>query len=145
MNRTEFEQLRDLPGKRITAEIKFTGNKQADPNLVFEQIPVENSLGVDVILNGTYKPEIPSITFNFVIRGTGPICRVCVNSTIHQEAGRTHKHDLQVETDPRRNLPNATARPDLEGLTAREVWDNLCRQANIEHAGTFHDPEREGV
>ena len=145
MNRAEFEQLRDIPDKQITTDIVFTAHRQAAPNLVFEQIPVENSLGADIILNGTYKPDIPSITFNFVIRGTGPICRLCVNSSIHKDVGRTHKHSLQNEADPRKNLPHASARPDLDGKNAREVWETLCQQANIKHTGTFHEPEGVGV
>ena len=141
MNRHEFEQLRDLPGKRIAVNVAFATPRDAKPNLVFDQIVVENSLGWDVLLNGTYKPDIPAISFNFVIRGVGPVCRIDVNGTIHGAAGRTHKHDLQTEDDPRLNLPHATGRPDLGGRSAREVWETLCQQANIVHEGTFHDPE----
>ena len=65
--------------------------RDAKPNLIFDQIAVENSLGWDVLLNGTYKPDIPAISFNFVIRGVGPVCRIDVNGTIHGPAGRTHK------------------------------------------------------
>ena len=53
MNRQEFEQLRDLPGKRITADIEFIANKATSPNLTFERIKVENELGLDVFVNGT--------------------------------------------------------------------------------------------
>ena len=141
MNCQEFEQLRDLPGKWVTADIRFAAVKGASPNLIFGEVAVENSLGVEVVLNGTYKPGLPAVTFNFVVRGTGPICRVTVNGTPHKEAGRTHKNDLRREEDSRLNLPTAVTRPDLEGKTAREVWATLCQQANIEHVGEFHPPE----
>jgi hypothetical protein len=102
---------------------------------------VENALNYDLVLNGTYKPDIPAITFNFVLRGVGPVCRVCVNGTLHPPAGRTHKHDLRKESDPRNNLPTAVARPDLENrATVKEVWDILLQQANITHTGTFNEP-----
>lgn len=140
MNRQEFEQLRDLPGKRITADIVFSSHSKAGPNRVFEQVQVENSLELDVVLNGTYKPDIPSITFNFVIRGVGPICRIDVNGTIHGAAGRTHKHDLQRDSDPRTNLPDVVPRPDLVGKSPREVWEILCKQAGMIHTGNFVDP-----
>ena len=143
MNRQEFEQLRDLPGKRVAADIRFAAVKGASPNLLFSEVPVENSLGLEVVLNGTYKPALPAVTFNFVLRGTGPICRVTVNGTHHKDAGRTHKNDLRREEDARLNLPSALARPDLDGKTAREVWQTLCQQANIEHVGEFHPPEEE--
>lgn len=141
MNRTEFEVLRDLPDKRIEADIFFDLKQPTSPNLTFEDVKVENSLNYDVVLNGTYKPGIPAITFNFVLRGTGPICRVCVEGTLHPGAGRTHKHDLRKESDPRNNLPIAVARADLERRSAKEVWDIVLQQANIRHIGTFTEPE----
>ena len=145
MNKNEFDQLRNLPGKVIAADIAFTAKKDAgSDNLVFEQVEVQNSLGWDVVLNGTYKPSIPSITFNFVLRGAGPVCRVCVNGTVHGDAGRTHKHDLRTENDPRLNLPTAVARPDLHGRSVREVLAILCTQANINHTGALHDPDEDG-
>jgi hypothetical protein len=140
MNRQEFEQLRDLPGKRITADIEFIANKSASPNLTFDSIRVENELGLDVFVNGTYKPGIPAFTFNFRVGQLGPICRVSVNNMHHKGIGRTHKNDLQDEADPRLNLPTAIARPDLEGKSVEEVWRILCRQALIEHSGKFIVP-----
>jgi len=144
MNRREFEQLRDLPDKRVSADIVWTAPRDGKPNLIFEQVELENSLGLDVVIIGTFKPDIPSVTFNFVLRGVGPICRVDVNGTIHGDAGRTHKHDLRRETDPRNSVPTAVARADLEGKSARGVWNDLCERAKIEHAGTFSDPQGGG-
>ncbi len=144
MNRQEFEQLRDLPAKKIAADIIWTAPRDGRPNLIFEQVELENDLGLDVVVNGTFKPDIPSVTFNFVLRGVGPICRVDVNGTIHGDAGRTHKHDLRRDTDPRNNLPTAVARADLDGKAAREVWEDLCERAKIAHAGQFTDPQGGG-
>src|SRR6266480_5550381 len=140
MTKMEFEQLRDLSGKRITQDIRFASSPEVSPNLVFDHIRVDNSLNYDVLLNGTFKPGIPSVTFNFVIRGTGPICLICVNGTIHGSVGRTHKHALTDASDSRLNLPTAIARPDLENKLPREVWQILCDQVLIEHTGTFFDP-----
>jgi hypothetical protein len=141
MNRQEFEHLRALPGKRITADLSWSSPRDGKPNWIFDEVVVENSADLDVVLNGTYKPNIPAVTFNFVLRGVGPICRIDVNGTIHGNAGRTHKHDLRRETCPRDNLPNASSRSDLDGKTAREIWNELCELAHIEHAGKFQDPE----
>jgi len=143
MNRREFEWLRDLVDKRITMDIRFETHKDASPNLIFDNIVVENSSGWRILLNGTYKPHIPSITLNFVVGDAGgPICRVDVNGTIHGKAGRTHKHDLQREEDPRLNLPYAVARPDLDRKSPQEVWEIVCQQAKINHTGKFYPPER---
>ncbi len=140
MTPAEFQQLRDLPGKVVAADIEFKSGKDSRPNQTFEGISVLNALNWEVLLNGTYKPDVPAITFNFSIRGIGPVCRVDVNGTIHGNAGRTHKHDLRREDDPRRNLPSALARPDLVGLTPRQVWEDLCQRAQIQHTGVFIDP-----
>ena len=82
MNRSEFEALRSLPDKQITADIRFELKQATSPNLTFEDVPVENALQYEVILNGTFKPDLPSVTFNFVLRGVGPICRKVIPETI---------------------------------------------------------------
>lgn len=142
MNKQDFENLRNLPNKKITSDIAFEKKKELKYDLTFEQVPIENSAGIDVVLNGIYKPAIPSVTFNFVLNGIGPICRLCVNSKNHKNTGRTHKHELVHEDDPRLNLPFAIARPDLNlnNKTVKEIWEKLCQQANIIHIGKFVDP-----
>lgn len=139
MNRVEFERLRDVPNKEITADIVFqTENPET---FSFADVQVANELGVDLILNGRYKPNLPAVKFNFYVRGVGPICRIEVNSTMHGAAGRTHKHDLQQESCPRRNLPHAIPRPDLEPMAIQEVWATICEQARIIHRGKLIGPE----
>jgi len=141
MTREEFQALRDLPDKRITDDIVFTTTASNSSNLTFDNVRVENALGVDVIVNGTFKPSIPTTIFNFYIRGQGPICRVCVNGNIHDPVGRTHKHELRREEDQRTNLPTAFARADLENLSPKQVWDILLKDANITHTGKFIEPQ----
>ena len=142
MTRAEFLYLRDLPGKIIDSDIVWKQEKGVRPNKVFSRVLVKNSLGLEVWLNGTFKPTLVATTYNFVLLGTGPICRVDVNGPEHQDQGRTHKHDLRFveDSEPGRNLPTAVARPDLASKDARQVWDVLCKQANIFHRGRFYDP-----
>jgi hypothetical protein len=144
MTRGDFIQLRDLPDKRIREDILFLEGPDSRPNRVFSNVQIENSLGVDVRLNGTYKPGVPALSLNVTVRGVGPICRLEVNGTVHGPAGRTHKHDLRTERCPRRNLPHAEPREDLTELSPAEVWEVLCREANIVHLGRFVDPEGGG-
>ncbi|HEU0177354.1 MAG TPA: hypothetical protein VFV58_24075 [Blastocatellia bacterium] len=138
MNRREFEELRDMPDKEIIVDIAFV--RKNATTLVFTDIKVKNSLGMELIVDGTFKPDIPAVKYNFTVQGIGPICRLEMNSTMHKDAGRTHKHDLQEESCPRKNLPFAVARPDIEELTPKQIWEVLCRQANIKHVGKFIDP-----
>ncbi|OQX26524.1 MAG: hypothetical protein BWK80_09940 [Desulfobacteraceae bacterium IS3] len=139
MNRLIFEQLRELPDKEITDDIIF--KKENMNTLSFDNVKVLNSMGIDLLLNGKYKPDIPSIRFNFYVRGIGPVCRVEVNSSVHGESGRTHKHTLHKENCPRRNLPYTEPRADLENRNAEEVWRIVCKQANINHSGNFVKPD----
>jgi hypothetical protein len=145
MNRQQFEQLRNLTGKRITVDIEFQEDAKTIPNLVFGGVKVENTGGLEIVLNGTYRPQIGSVTYNFVQVGIGPVCRIDVNGTIHGSAGRTHKHEMRQESDcsSRKNLPYAFARPELIDMTPRGVWELLCEEARIAHMGNFIDPPME--
>jgi hypothetical protein len=142
MNRHEFETLRDLPDKEILSDIAFTPSKDTSTTLVFEQVKVSNSLGYDLVLNGSYIPDIPQVKFNFVVRGVGPICRIEVNGKVHRRVGRTHKHYLMTADCPRLNLPEADTRLDLDlqNQTTKEIWEIICQQANITHRGEFKQP-----
>lgn len=141
MNRQEFEYLRDLPDKEIIDAIIFL-QKDSKSTLTFERIRVHNALGIELFLNGSYVPGIPSLKFNFSVRGVGAICRIEVNGREHPPAGRTHKHSLTSDSCPRVNLPHAVARHDLDiyRQSPREIWEIVCREANIRHSGEFREP-----
>jgi hypothetical protein len=144
MNRQEFEALRDLPDKLIFDDIVFVPSTKISTTLILEPIKVHNTLGYDVVLHGSYIPDIPTIRFNFsIVSEGGAICRIEVNSTNHGNAGRTHKHSLQQDSCPRKNIPSAVARPDLDldTQTPRDIWETICREANIQHEGEFIEPK----
>jgi hypothetical protein len=142
MNRTEFEALRDLQGKRITHDIRFGRRAALQPALEVDKVEIANAAGTDLRMNMHYNPETGSKTINVYIPGTGPICRLDVDGTKHGDAGRTHKHSLQADRCPDRNLPEGVvARPDLSGLTMKQVFDEFCRMASIDFEGTFFPPE----
>lgn len=140
MDRSDFERLRDLPGKVIKADIKFSQRKQA-PGFFADGIDVENSLGISLKLNVRFDPEIGAKTVNVVAMGVGPICRLDVDGPPHRPAGRSHKHSLQTVRCPDRNLPDkVTDRPDLAGKTIKEIFEVFCEMAQIAHEGTFAVP-----
>lgn len=143
MNRNEFEALRSLQGKLISADITFAKQKPADNVFTFRDVPVENAMGLRVHLNGHYDPRIPKYGFNFTLHGIGPICRLDINGTAHGKVGRNHKHELLRETDPMPgiNLPHAVRRDDLASLAVEDAWRQLCREAGITHTGAFNVPE----
>ena len=145
MDRSEFEELRDLPDKVIQDDVIFRQPQDMKPNFTCGPLRIINSLKANLVLHCTYKPEIPSYTFNFTVVGTGPICRIDVNGTVHGRAGRTHKHSLTRASDatPNKNLPVAVSRPDLELKSAPELWRIVCDEARIVHTGRFFNPERD--
>jgi hypothetical protein len=139
MIRNEFTALRDLPNKLILGDIEFLPSKRNPRSQIADTIKIDNSLGYDLLLYGTYKPDIPTLTLNFVIRGVGPICRFDINGTIHGSAGRTHKHSLQNDTCPSLNLPTAKERLDFDinKQTIENIWSQVCSEANLVHHGVI--------
>lgn len=142
MNRTEFEALRDIPGKVIRQDIRFSKRQATAPAVVAEGITITNTGNVELRLNITFNAEVGSKTFNVHVPGVGPICRLDVDGTPHRPAGRSHKHALQSERCPDRNLPDGVVdRADLSGQSVRELFDVFCAIGNIEHIGAFESPD----
>jgi hypothetical protein len=139
VDRQEWERLRDLQGKTINGDIKLESNSKTSP-LFVAKVPIANAHEIDLVLNVTYRSYDNGVTFNFSAEKR-PICRLDVRGTNHKDQGRTHKHELTTEADsnPRRNLPVAYARPEFETLSAKDAWKKLCEIAKIDHKGTF-DP-----
>lgn len=142
MNRNEFELLRDLPGKVIRGDIKFSRKQALAPLLVAEDLVIENAQGVELRLAVHANPATGAKTVNVHVPGIGAICRLDVDGTAHGAAGRSHKHSLQTDRCPDRNLPDGVvARPELAGQPPRAVFGEFCQMAHITHDGTFHDPD----
>jgi hypothetical protein len=141
VDRTVFEALRNLKGKRIDQDISFTQRRPIAPLLTADDLPIVNADGVDLRLSITHNPEVGSTTFNVHIPGTGPICRLDVDGPPHRPCGRSHKHSLQSERCPDRNLPDAVVdRPDLSGRSVSDLFQEFCKMASITHAGNFTPP-----
>ena len=142
MNLTEFEALRDLPGKVIRGDIRLSKRQATAPSIVAEDIRVENENGVDLRMTVTWNCETGYKAINVHVPGTGPICRLEADGPNHPPAGRSHKHALKTERCPDRNLPDAVrSRPDLAGATLPDVFNEFCHLAGIEHAGALIVPD----
>lgn len=142
MNRTQFEAIRDVKGKVIRGDIRFARRQATSPALTVDGVEIDNDAGVQLRLNITYNPLVGSKTFNVHVPGMGPICRLDVDGPAHRPAGRSHKHSLQSERCPDRNLPDDVVdRADLSGKSLAAVFDEFCRMAQITHEGTFESPE----
>lgn len=93
------------------------------------------------MLSMRYNEIVGSKTINVYVPGIGPICRLDVDGNAHRPAGRSHKHSLQAERCPDRNLPDALDRSDLAGSSLREVFSEFCRMACISHHGQLETPD----
>lgn len=142
MDPEEFNQLRQLAGKEIHADIVFVPVKRLKEHIVaFDGATVSNSMNLPVVVGGQYNRKTKRLTLYFTLEGRGQICRICVNGAEHGDVGRTHKHELTAAKDCG-ELPHAVRRADLDGKTPRQVWDIVCRNAHIQHTGSFTDPEK---
>jgi hypothetical protein len=142
VDRREFETLRDEAGKTIEGPIRLVRRAATTPALVADGIAIQSGSGLDVRLSIAYNPEIGSKTCNVYVPGLGPICRLDVDGPAHRPAGRSHKHSLQGQRCPERNLPDAVLdRPDLAGKSLREVFEAFCAMAHIVHNGELVIPD----
>ena len=146
MDRTQFETVRDLPGKRIDQDIRFARRAALAPVVVAEDIRIGNGAGLDLVLTIHFNSVTLVKTFNVHVRGSGPICRLDVDGPAHRPVGRSHKHALQGERCPERNLPDGVVdRSDLSGRRLREVFGVFCELARITHVGTAEWPDEGGA
>ena len=137
----EFEQLRALEDKEIIDDLEFTVT--ANPDIYRCEKNLGTFNGHEVILNATYYDHIPSVTFNFRVKGFKAICRYCINDTGHKDKQtgrltRTHKHTPETEDCFRNNLPLVTERTEftIAGFQDVEIiWRSICNEANILHGG----------
>jgi hypothetical protein len=140
MNRQEFESLRDLPNKTIEGDIVFTQPRDTPIVFVAAKIPIISTASVRAYLDIRYVTETDYCCFNVTIEGTGQVCRLEHNANNHGKAGRDHKHSLQTEECPMRNLPHADDFAGLQDKTPKEIFKIFCKAASINHQGSFHEP-----
>lgn len=142
MNLTEFEALRDTGDKQIIQDIRFVKGQNTAPVVVAENVQIVSTIDVDLRLTISFNLQTSAATFNVHVPGTGPICRLDVGGPPHRPAGRGHKHSLQNERCPDRNLPDEVIdRPDLLGKPFRELFEEFCTMSSITHTGSIDDPE----
>jgi len=144
MDRNAFEKLRDLRGKTIDGDIIMKRNPSRRP-LVAATVPIQNSEGADARLHIEWNEETNCKTLNVFVPGTGPICRLEVDSRKHGEIGRSHKHSLLTPDCPSENLKRqVTDRADLTGKDLPAIFAAFCTMAYIHHNGSIKIPEGGG-
>lgn len=139
MDRTEFERLRDLSGKRIEGNIVLQRSKNLSP-LLLAKVSILNDAGVTASLRIELNEQTDAKTLNVTISDVGPVCRLEVDSRPHKKIGRSHKHSLKLPDCPHSavNLSrDICERNDLNGKSIQEVFTDFCKKANICFDGTL--------
>jgi hypothetical protein len=142
MNRNEFEQLRDLPGKYIEGDITLVPRKKDSP--LWAAKAHIGGASIEVRLDIEWNAKNESKTLNVTIPGIGAICRLEIDSKPHYPYGRNHKHALKESDCPTpsinlsRDIQN---RDDLSGKDMQEIFNDFCRKAKIEHRGQLVLPK----
>lgn len=134
MTRSEFEALRDAPGKRIGERVELVPD-ESQPHKFVGRATIRASAGQEAVMHLRFDTRTRAKTINVVLDGIGPICRLDVDGARHRDQGRNHKHDLRTPECPERNLPEAVARPELSGQSMEDIFDFFCAEAGIQNAG----------
>jgi hypothetical protein len=138
MERHDFERLRDLRGKRITADIVLRSKKDRQGVYISGPIPVELDQPVKADIYIEINTETEAKSINVRVEGVGPICRLEVDSRVHRPAGRSHKHSTKTRECPARNLPlDVQDKPDLAGKRIEDIFAEFCRMAHIDYRGSI--------
>jgi hypothetical protein len=142
MNRAEFIELRDLPGKRVVGDIVLKRKKDRSMVLASGAVTIEADGEILANLHIEFNEETEAKSVNVMLVGVGPVCRLEVDSRPHRPAGRSHKHALKTPECPSNNLPLAVIdRPDLAGQSLEHVFAEFCAMAHIEHSGKIKFPD----
>lgn len=142
MFRQEFEALWAERNKCVNEDIAYQRAPGARRELYFfDCIPIICQSGIALAVSGSYSCRTGAITFNFTVEGVGPVTRYCIGGTEHGRSGRYHQHLLRHESCSRRNLPYAEQRLNMVGMSAKKIWQEICTEADINHTGTFFEPE----
>lgn len=141
MNWHEFQALW-CAEKSIVEEVRFIKSGQFSNVYEFDKVPVLAAFPSEVWASGTYECKIQAVRYTFHVEGIGPILRYCMGGTTHGNAGRFHYHEMRSPEEAKRNLPHAVPRLDMRGMSAKQVWHQICREGKITHSDTFYEPER---
>lgn len=139
MERSEFNHLRDLQGKVIEDDIILERSKENSP-LLTTTVSIKNTGNTDVKIRIEWNEKTDSKTVNVMVAGTGPICRLDIDTKAHKPYGTSHKHSLSTPDCPHPsiNLGNKIEdRSDLSGKSIEEIFKDFCQRSNITHHGVF--------
>lgn len=127
--------------KVIESDISWREDADHSPAHEF-RVDVRSEPGWPLVVVGRYNPYAGKLSYILLHRSAGRIYGLDVGADHHnpscQRVGEKHKHRW---TDDFRDK-DAYVPSDITALWDRpqEVWEQFCREANIDHQGRFDPP-----
>ncbi len=146
MDKKEFDLLKKSD-KSIDGNIDLLKTKHGKTEIHKIIVAIENDIGYELEMKIEFNPRSNSKVINVTCKNiSGPICRLEADANQHyiektEKKSRNHKHSLQNENSPRKNLKDGVVeREELSGKTIEDIFKIFCKEASIQHKGKFNEP-----
>lgn len=141
MNQTDFDALLTDTTKRVVPDITWADDEDHSPTVEF-RVEVESDAGYPIFIKGSYNALAGALSYTVVHRGSGRIYALDLGKDHHNPSctnvGEKHKHRWnELVRDKEAYVPGDITAPVTDPVA---VWEQFCREANIEHRGVMHRP-----
>jgi len=137
----EFDAILGDTTKRIEGDIDWREDPDHSPAREF-RVEVKSDSGWPLFVVGRYNPCAGTLSYVLIHRGAGRIYALDLGADHHnptcERVGEKHKHAWTEEfRDKKAYVPRDIKAP---WNCPRAVWEEFCREANINHQGRMHEP-----
>lgn len=137
----EFETILADTTKRIEGDVDWREDADHSPAREF-RVEVRSDTGWPLVVAGRFNPFAGTLSYVLIHRGAGRIYGLDLGADHHnptcQRVGEKHKHRWrEAFRDKEAYIPDDIT---AEWSQPRDVWQQFCREANIEHRGQMRPP-----
>jgi hypothetical protein len=143
VNQADFEALIADQTKVVEGDIRWSDDEDHSPAVEF-RVDIDSATGHSVFIKGSYNALAQTLTYALISRASGRICALDLGKDHHNPncnfVGERHKHRWNEPVrDKEAYVPADILAPVNNPI---EVWEQFCREANIQHRGVMHPPPR---
>ena len=141
ISQQEFETILGDDSKTIEGDITWAEDTDHSPAQEFKA-DVTSEAGYPLFIVGRYSGLAGTLSYVLIYRGVGRIYALDLGA-VHRNpdgtlVGTKHKHRWKEGfRDKHAYMPEDITEPWDNPV---EVWNQFCRQANIQHRGRMHSP-----
>jgi len=126
------------------ADLLLTKDPNHSPAREF-RVAVQSDPGWPLFVVGRYNPRAGTLSYALIHRGAGRIYGLDLGADHHnptcERVGEKHKHRwTEAFRDKEAYVPQDITAPCDQPIA---VWEQFCREANIDHQGHMHAPMRQ--